>query len=334
MFKAALCAVCFLLACHSSFAQKTDSSSKKIDSTDYYDELFSEMDNFLDSLLSPRTMFLVSINTGYTYLNYQSSSSFYLEAEKELTIAPSVGYFHKSGLGLNVSATIIDDGEKINPFQYLITGSYDYLKNNSFVAGVGITRFITKDSLTFYTSPLQNEVAGYFSWREWGIRPSVTVSYGWGSRKAYEERSEYITSLRLRPNGYTRVDTEEKISDFSISGALRKDFYWLSVFGEKSMIRLTPQTVFTCGTQKFGFNQSSKTYGYTRRSGSSELYSSDNFYLDDQLYFQPIALMGILKAELSLGKFFIQPQVSLDYYFPAEKNKFNTVVNINTGFIF
>lgn len=327
MFKAALCILVSLITFQPATAQETDS-------TEYYEELFGELDAFLDSLMAPRTLFLVSVNTGYTYLNYQSSSSYYLEAEKEFTVAPSVGYFHKTGLGLNVSSTIIHDGEKINPFQFLFTGSYDYLAHHNFTTGLSLTRFITRDSLTFYTSPLQNEAAAYFTWRKWGIRPSVSLSYGWGSRKAYEEREEYITSLRLRPNGYTRVDTEESISDFSLSASLRKDFYWLDVIGRNNAMRLTPQVVFTSGTQKFGFNQSSKTYGYTRRNGSSELYSSENFYLDDQLYFQPISLAGVLKAEASFGKFFIQPQVSVDYYFPATDKKFNTIVNMNLGFIF
>ncbi len=320
----------FTVALQPLAAQKTDPP----DSTDYYDELFGELDAFLDSMLAPRTMVMVSVNTGYTYLNYQSSSSFYLDAEKEITVVPSLGYFHKSGWGLNLSATIIDDGEKINPFQFLVTGSYDYLKNEKFIAGASLTRFITRDSLSFYTSPLQNEASIYLSWREWGLRPSVSASYGWGSRKAYEEREEYITSLRLRPNGYTRVDTEESISDLSVTGSLRKDFYWLEVLGKKNVLRLSPQAVFTAGTQKFGFNQSSKTYGYTRRNGSSELYSSDNFYLDDQMYFQPISMAGILKGEIGFGKFFIQPQVSVDYYFPATENKVSTVFNVNTGFIF
>ena len=327
MFKAAMCILVSLITFQPASAQEEDS-------TLYYDELFSELDSFLDSMTAPRTMVLVSVNTGYTYLNYQSSSSFYLDAEKELTFSPSIGYFHKSGLGLNASATIINDGEKINPFQLLVTGSYDYMAHDNFLTGVGFTRFITRDSLSFYTSPLQNEVSAYFTWRKWGIKPSVSASYGWGSRKAYDERSEYITSLRLRPNGYTRVDTEESISDLSLSTAVRKDFYWLNVIGRKNVMRVSPQIVFTSGTQKFGFNQSSKTYGYTRRNGSAQLYSSDNFYLDDQLYFQPISLAGILKTEASFGKFFIQPQVTVDYYFPATDKKFNTFVNMNVGFIF
>jgi hypothetical protein len=322
--------ICILV----SFASVKPVVAQNTDSTDYYDELFGELDAFLDSMMKPRTMFIVNVNAGYTYLNYQSSSTYYLEAEKEITLAPSVGYFHKSGLGLNVSTTIVDDGTKWNPYQFMVTGSYDYLKHENFLAGIGVTRFITADSLAFYTSPLQNEAAVYFTWRKWRIRPSVSASYGWGSRKAYEERSEYITSLRLRPNGYTRVDTEESIKDFTVSASVRRDFYWLDVIGKNNMLRVTPQLIFTSGTQKFGFNQSSKTYGYSRRNGSSELYSADNFYLDDQLYFQPIALTGTLKTELTFGKFFIQPQVSLDYYFPAEEKKMSTVFNMNVGAIF
>jgi hypothetical protein len=57
-------------------------------------------------------------------------------------------------------------------------------------------------------------------------------------------------------------------------------------------------------------------------------------YLDDELKFQPLSLTFYLRSEYSLGKFFIQPQFIVDYYFPASSNNLNTMFSVNAGFIF
>ncbi|HRF18786.1 MAG TPA: hypothetical protein PK977_11485, partial [Chitinophagaceae bacterium] len=102
----------------------------------------------------------------------------------------------------------------------------------------------------------------------------------------------------------------------------------------KDHIRFTPQLSFTSGTQKFGFNQSSSTYATTVRTGTNVLFNSENVYLDDQIKFQPLSLTLFLRGEYSIGKFFIQPQLMLDYYFPANADNFNAIFQMNLGFIF
>lgn len=299
-----------------------------------YEELFDELDLLLDSLTAPRSFALFNIGIGHNYFNYQSKSSYLLEATRKLTYSPSLAYYSKTGFGISANTVIVNDEVHLNPYQFNITGSYDYLRNNKFLTGIALTHFFTKDSLPFYTSPLKNEIYSYFSYRQSWVKPSVAVSYGWGSRSAYEEREEYITSLRLATNGFTRVDTRESINDFTVAGSVRHDFYWLDVLGKKDYFRVTPQIVFTSGTQKFGFNQMSSTYAVLPRTGANVLYSSDHVHLDDQLYFQPLSLSAYLKAEYSIGKFYLQPQLILDYYFPALEKNFTTVVLMNAGVIF
>ena len=307
--------------------------NKAIDSLAYYDELFNELDAFIDSITAPRTMVLVNIGLGNNFVNYQSGSDAGLISRRKITLTPSVGYYHKNGLGINGATTIVHDGMRMNPYQFLVTGSYDFLKSESFITGVSSTHFFTKDSLPFYTSPLQNEVNGYFTYKDWWIKPSVSVSYGWGSREEYEEREEYITSLRLRPAGYTQINTQERISDFSVAASVRRDFYWLDLLGKDYVLRLTPQLMFVSGTQKFGFNQTSSTYT-TKVNGKRVLFDADDVYLDDNVTFQPLSLTAFIKSELSFGKFFFQPQVALDYYFPAKEHNLNTGFVFNAGLIF
>jgi hypothetical protein len=313
-------------------AKQTDIDSSFADLD--YDDLFNELDLLLDSLTAPRNFALFNVAVGHNYFNYQSKSTYLLESSKQLTYSPSLAYYSKTGLGISASTVIMNDGVNLNPYQLNVTGSYDYLRNPKFITGVALTRFFSKDSLPFYTSPLKNEIYSYFTYRKFWLKPSVAVSYGWGSRNEYEEREEYITSMRLSLRGYTRVDTRESVNDFNVIGSVRHDFYWLDVLGKRDYVRVTPQIVFTSGTQKFGFNQTSSTYATLPRTGANVLYNSDQVYLDDQLYFQPLSLSTYLKAEYSIGKFFIQPQLILDYYFPANEKNFTTAVVMNAGVIF
>jgi hypothetical protein len=306
-----------------------------IDSSLGYDDvMFDDLEEFLDSLLSPHNYTLTALSVQRGYFNYKSKSEVFLEPTRKLSLTPTVGYYSKSGLGITGMGSFVSDAKVLRFYQFAASPSYDYLANRKLAAGISYTRYFTKDSLPFYTSPLQNELYAYFTYRHWWVKPMVGVSYGWGSRSAFQEREEYITSLQLRRSGYTRIDTRESVSDFSIALSARHDFYWLDVFRYNDHIRITPQLTFTSGSQKFGFNQSSNTYATLLRSGANVLYNSENVYLDNKLYFQPLALTFYLKTEYSIGKFYIQPQLILDYYFPATEKQFTGLLSVSGGFIF
>jgi hypothetical protein len=304
------------------------------DTTLNYEELFQDFDAFMDSILSPRSYFLGSLSLGKGYFNFETKSSSLVETSSKFMYSPTLGYYHKGGLGFTATGYIVDDQTNLNFYQYALSPSYDYLQNRDFATGISYTRYFTKDSLSFYTSPLQNDLYAYFTYRKLWMRPSISVSYGWGSRSSYQHREELIQSLRLRPRGFTYVNTKESVSDFSLMASLRHDFYWLDVFTYNDHIRFTPQLVFTSGTQKFGFNQTSGTYASSLRSDGNVLYNSENVSLNDQLNFQPLSLSLFFRGEYAIGKFFIQPQLTMDYYFPASSQNFSTLFSVNAGVMF
>ena len=182
--------------------------------------------------------------------------------------------------------------------------------------------------------PLPVHVLHRAPFKSWDLDSELhTMGMAWGSRSDYEEREDLIQSLRLRPRGYTYINTTESVSDFSLLASVRHDFYWLDVMTYNDHIRFTPQVSFTSGTQKFGFNQKSNTYGTSILNSTNILYSSENLYLDDQLDFQPLSLSVYMRGEYSIGKFFVQPQFLLDYYFPAPDNNLTTLFSVNIGIV-
>lgn len=311
-----------------------DSSALEMDTSLDYDLLLSDLDSFLDSILMPRSYFMGNISMGRGYFNFKSKSNVFIETAEKLTYIPTFAYFHKGGLSISASGNIVNDEEGLNLYQLALTPGYDYIADRNLAAGITYTRFFTKDSLNFYTTPLQNELYAYFTYRKWWIRPTIAASYGWGSRTDYKERESLIYDLRLRRSGITQVNSTESIKDFSLISSIRHDFYWLDIFGFKDHIRFTPQLSFVSGTQKFGFNQSSSTYATVIRTGANVLYNSENVYLDDRLEFQPLSLTLFLRGEYSIGKLFVQPQLILDYYFPAQEKNFSTLLSFNVGMVF
>ena len=305
-----------------------------VDTIINYDEIFRDLDEFLDSLSMPHSYFLGSLSLTKGFFNFSNKSSTMLRTSQKFTYLPTLGYYHKEGLGFTAAGYIVNDDANLNFYQFSASPSYDYLENRKLATGFSYTRYFTKDSLPFYTSPLQNEIYAYFSYRDWWLRPTLSVSYGWGSRSDYDKREAKIQSLRLRPRGYTFINSKESVNDFSVTASLRKDIYWLDVLTNNDHIRITPQLAFTSGTQKFGFNQTTTTYGQIIQTGTNVIFNSENIYLDDKLNFQPLSLTMYLRSEYSLGKFFIQPQVVFDYYFPAETRNLSTVFSINAGFMF
>ena len=326
-----ICNFCLVIL---SFSQKTSRQAEIDTSFTDYDALFNDLNSFLDSLTVPRSFIIANVGFSTGYYNFSTKESYVAEPIEKVLISPSISYFSKTGLGIGGSVSVVHDGQKLNPYQFAITVSYDYLKNRKFLTGISLTRFFTKSNVPFYTSPLQNGAFAYFTYRDLIIKPTISVNYGWGTRSAYTERKELINAIRLKKRGYTRVNTLESINDLTITASIRHDFYWLNVFSEKEYMRLTPQVSFISGTQKFGINQTANTYATIVRTGTNVLYSSENVYLDDQLDFQPLSLTMYVRGEYSIGKFFIQPQLAFDYYFPTTQGNFSTLFSLNMGMIF
>lgn len=320
------------------FAQKTDDSAI-MDTTIYdFDELFSELDLLLDSLYTPRSFMVVSANLAGAYFQFGESSSATASTEQWHVLSPSLNYFHKSGLGAGASASLINDYDSPNPFQYALTASYDYLKKRQFVTGVSYTRFINSKNVPFYLSPLQNDVYAYFMYRKHWLKPSIAANLGWGSRQSVQQQVETIKKIkgtRGAPAVATTTTTlNESTIDMNLVASLRHDFYFLRVISPKGYLRLTPMLTFTSGTQQFGFNAANTTVTRSPgKSAKSSVISSQDITLNNALSFRPLSLTAQFRSELALNKFFLQPQFLLDYYFPATDNKFTFVYGITAGYI-
>jgi hypothetical protein len=277
----------------------------------------------LGEMIKPRSYALLNVGIGNGYFNFQRRAGDTATALNKLMVSPSLSYFHKSGFGLTAEVDMVNDGEKINPYQASLTGSYDYLRNRAFATGVSLTHYFQKADLPFYTSPLKSDAFFYVLYRKFKLRPSVSLHYGWGSKESVMVQEEKIRNLR--------ITTVNQVADLNLAASLRYIFTLPNVFSKKDYLKFTPQVSFVSGTQQYGFNQVSNIVSTKKNPGKNSTVQTENLVLDDNMKFQPLSLTGFLKTEYAKGIFFIQPQVGIDYYFPAASDKVTVSFQVNTG---
>jgi hypothetical protein len=243
-----------------------------------------------------------------------------------------VGYYHKSGMGISGTGYMLHDNRQLNFYQFVITPSFDVIKR-SFSTGISFSKYLSKDSLTFYTTPIQNEFFAYFSYKKWWLRPSVSMSYGWGSKTEYQKKQYKIHRRLLQQSNryYITIRNEESINDFSVTLSLRKDFNFYDVLSKQDNITFTPVMLFNSGTQNFGFNTS---YTYTLPSAIRVNSTPGNSNISERTDFAPQSVSMVLRSSYLKGKFLLQPQVLFDYYLPEAEDRFNTVFSLTASVSF
>lgn len=311
---------------------KLDSLFMQGDTSAVMDSLMKDFDSFLDSLHQRKSMFMIGMGVGTGFFSFENKNSVYLSTEKKLLLSPHIGYFHKSGLGLMLSGYAVNDNSKMNLYQVAISPTYDVIKR-AYSAGISYTHYLTKDSVDFYTTPIRNELFAYFSYKNWWVRPGVSVSYGWGSRTDYEQQQYSIWLQRLQRSRsfYITVKNQESVQDLSVTLSVRKDFDWYDVLTKNDNFTITPVLLLNGGTQQFGFNTSYSYKATAIRANSLPSNSS----ISDQTGFGLQSASAVLRCSYMIGKFMIQPQVFADYYIPqTESQRWNTVFSVSASFMF
>lgn len=305
-----------------------------VDTSLDYEDMMTDLVNFMDSILAPRSYFLISASASNGYFNYSNNAGTRIETKKKLIFSPVIGYYNKSGPGLTISGNGTNTYQGFTFYQYVITPSFDFIQNRKWVGGFSFSRYFNKDSVKFYLTPLENELNAYFLYRRSWLQPGVSFSYGWGSKDEVKKKERLIRLLGGPVRVYTTTNTHESVSDFAVNASLRHTFYWLNLSAHNDFIRFTPMFVFSAGTQKYGFNQTTtSTTRLAAKNGVADLIRR-NQNLDNKTEFQPLSLTLFLRPEYNIGKFFIQPQLLLDYYFPGNTNNFTAVASLNAGFMF
>ncbi len=247
--------------------------------------------------------------------------------------APSVGYFHKSGLALALTGFVASDNGRPAVYQYAVSPSYNYL-SKKLSAGVSYTRYIKGSSTGFDVNPFQNDLYANVLFKKFWLQPSVAVGYAAGRTKEYFD-SAYLLILPQQPTRVIHVkDTiTSRLSSFSMSFSISHEWEFKNIFLGKDELVIQPAFMINGSNQKITISHSNSLNA--RRPFVQKLLkiaygdgiSKERFSLQSAAF--------LLSLQYGKGKFILQPQLYMDYYLQQTNNKrLSILYSLSVSFAF
>jgi hypothetical protein len=328
--------LCLTICCtlFSVNAQETKADSTSIN----VDSLEREIDAFLDlydSLKAPRNYLLVSVGVGNTQFSVRNVALNAQQVSTNLNITPTIGYYHKSGLGITYNNYLLMETGKTQLLQHAVTLSYDYLKGEKASYGISYTRFFGKKEFVNASSPYDNDVLAYVQFGKDKLQYGAMFGFSGGR---YRETGQYLDSQQIRMpltnqlvwQYYYVSDTSDVvIRDLSFIPYVRYNLV-LDGIGKNDYFNIQP-TLMILGSRSKATIESKGSIRQRRLLDRSRNYSETSSQ-KAAFQFQSVGLQ--LDASWYIGKFFLNPQLYLDYYLLSKENKWSALYSVQTGFMF
>lgn len=277
-----------------------------------------------------RSYFDVNVSMGNGIFSLKNNS---LNAGQAVTnklfYTPSVGYYHKSGLALSVTGFMANDEGKLSMYQYSISPSYVY-NNKHINIGISYTRFIEGSTSSFDISPFQNDFYGSFSYKKAWIQPGLAAGFSFGKQHDYFDTAFWFFGqvVHIRDTATIRVYGFSAI----LSASHKWDIY--KFFAKKDAIQLQPTLMLNTGSQRWDVSHSNKLFTTKRfprlANALKKRFSSESD--SDKFKVQSFGLLA--NITYYYGKFYLQPQLYLDYYFPAtDEKRLTALFSVTAGFM-
>lgn len=336
-----------------SFAQTSyDSIPINIDSIE------RELDLFLaqyGSLVNKSSLqFIAGFHNSSLSINNKALNA--QQTNNPLVFSSGVNYRHKTGITVGVEPRFIMQGKQTGFLQSAFSAGYWHNKNSFFQGGISYTHYLTNPGFSSFATPYTDEWYGFVQTDKWKINPLLTIGYSSGNY--FETLITDSSFLLNRP--FPRPDTTIRfkiydtlrvgLRDFSLTTGLIRRFLF-NQNNPKYFITFTPSLLFF-------FAQNNYDVEYTSVSAFSprvQLYLQQRPLLREQLLGQlrqqfpglnetrsflnttrfTLQSIGInLDAVFYHKKFFVNPQLYLDYYILGNRNQLNAFYSLETGIIF
>jgi hypothetical protein len=334
-------------------AVKAQEKDSIIINKDSIEKAVDEFLALLDSAKAPKSYWQLSLGTSNTQFSVNNVALNAQQLKKGVTLIPSVIYYDKSGLSFTYNNFISLSNKNSGIVQHSITPAYDFSRNKMFDFGFSYTRFIGNEKFAQTSSPYQNDFYGYLQFNQWEVQPSVALGYSTGK---FTETSRtdtfFVRQFPIRDTvRFTVFDTlKVKLRDFSNIVSARHQFVF-ETRKAKNYFTFTPSLLLFFAKNSYDVEYTSASafspriaYLLNNRPDLKELIERQikksfpdinetrNFLNTTNYQLQSLGLN--LDAAIYLGKFYINPQVYLDYYFPEADKKFSTIFTLQAGIIF
>ena len=321
------------------------------------DSLEQELDEFLSLYKKGGEQSYFQLSLGFSNTQY-SVSNLALNAQqlkRGVALLPTLTYVHKSGLSLGYNPFFLLSGKDPGITQHGLTSGYEFSKGKAFDFGIYYTRFFTSAQRKQYASPYKNDVYAFAEYNKWKVQPSLALGYSTGSLRETSRTDSSITINRpLRPDTTIKFSVYDtlnmKLRDFTVTASLRHQFFFK---GKQSSnyFTFTPSLLFFFVKNSYDVEYTSasvvspRTYLFLQdrpqlrdalirelRSRFPGLNQTRSFLNNTNFSLQSIGVN--LEGTAYWGKFYLNPQVYVDYYLPASSNPMSVFFTLSTGFFF
>ncbi len=296
------------------------------------DPLTREEQRMLDSMFNSdefvklfmnRSRSYVDVNTGMGNRIFSLRNNA-LNAGQALTnkifYTPSAGYFHKNGFAVSVSGFAAPDNGSLKMYQYAISPSYTYSSKN-IVAGISYTRFIEGSQAGFETSPFTNDFYTSFQYKKTWLEPGIAFGFSFGKQVEYYDSSFWYTPpLPADPRIVHIRDTiTTRLTGLSLTLSAGHTWSFWELINDKDGIQVQPVLMLNAGSQRWNTEHSSRLFNHFPRLANFLKRRFGDGSGSKKFKLQSAALSA--KLTYFYGKFYLQPQLYLDYYLPATTEK-------------
>jgi hypothetical protein len=133
--------------------------------------------------------------------------------------------------------------------------------------------------------------------------------------------------LHPRPN-FPNYTVTNKASDFTLFGSVDHSFVFEKLFNKDDYFNLTPSITLIAGTSNYGTNLN---FGKVIRNTTLLNRLQQSQSQSGSTGFQMQSLSFTLNSEYDFSKFYIQPQLLLNYTLPKAQSRFNFMYNVAIG---
>lgn len=280
----------------------------------------------------------VALGVGNQLLSLHNKALNASESVNGIIFTPSVGYYHKSGLGLSLQGYLLNDSGSTNLYQTSLTPSYEY-EGSNVAFGASYTHFFVKNKYGVVASPIQNDFYTSLVSKKGWINPGVALGYSFGTSK---EISLVTVDIPQR-GSITFPDTATtKTKAFSLIGSLGHSFQFSDVFTKDADLNFTTTLMANAGNARFDVTHANRysavianrNPGRGRgRLGGGSGNSSGNGSEISKFALQSVG--ANFELGYSIGQFGFYSQIYFDYYVPqTDSKRLTQVFNVNVSYSF
>lgn len=281
--------------------------------------------------------FKVAAGVGNQLLSIHNKALNASESVNGIIFTPSIGYFHKSGLGLSLQGYLLSDSGSTNFYQTSITPSYEY-EGNNVAFGISYSHYFVKNKYGSLATPIQNDFYASVVGKKGWINPGVALGYSSGI-----SREINLVTVNIPQSGTVTFPdtTTTKTKAISLIGSLGHTFEFSNVFTKDGDLNFTTSLLANAGSAKFDVthaNRYSAAISNSRtRRGRGRLGGGTGTSANGSEV-SKFALQSVganFELGYGIGQFGVYSQLYLDYYLPqTDSKRFTQVYNITVSYAF